>query len=427
MDYYTEPSRQVPIRHDVDVLVAGSGPAGVAAAICAARQGVRTLLIEQTGVVGGIATAGLMSHWTGDTAEAGIYKEILDRSQDATNRRIINPEKLKTVLLQMLVESGALIQLYTFACGVMMDGQTLRGVITESKSGREAIRARVVVDATGDGDIAARAGVPYRKGRESDGKMQPMTLMFKVAGVDTERVPKFVGSFEDTYEAPEGDIQSLARQHLPFPAGHLLIYRSSLPGVVSCNMTNCIDADGTDVADLTRAEFVCRSQIEPIVAFLRRYVAGFEQCYVISSASLIGVRETRHFIGEYVLTHEDILAARVFDDWAVTRVHFNFDVHNLSGSGLDETGAQKHFPQRRYYTIPYRCFVPLGVENLLLAGRDISGTHLAHSNYRVMPICAQMGQAVGIAAALCVQQRVTPRALDVRALQAVLRAQGVEP
>jgi hypothetical protein len=300
-------------------------------------------------------------------------------------------------------------------------------VITESKSGREAIAARIVVDATGDGDIAVRAGVPCTKGREGDGKMQPMTLMFKVGGVDTDRVACFVGSFEDTYDTPEGDIQSLARQHLPFPAGHLLIYRSTLPGIVTCNMTNSIDVDGTSAADLTRADYECRRQIEPIAAFLRRYVQGFEQCYVLSAASHIGVRETRHFSGEYTLTEEDILAARTFDDWVVPQVHFNFDIHNLSGSGLDASGVQRHFAQPRHYTIPYRCLVPLKVENLLLAGRSISGTHKAHSNFRVMPICVLMGQAAGVAAALCAQRLVAPRHLDARAVQAVLAAQGVAP
>ena len=427
MNHYTEPSRQIPIAQDVDVLVVGGGPAGVGTALAAARQGARVLVIEQSGALGGVATSGLMSHWTGRTAHIGIYGEMLRQAQDGPDPQVINPEKLKTVLLDMLHEAGAQWQLYTFASDAIVHDGVIRGVITESKSGREAMMARIVVDATGDGDIAAKAGVPYTKGRAEDGKMQPMTLMFKVGGVDTGRVVRFVGGFEDTYATPEGDIQTLAKQHLPFPAGHLLIYRSTLPSVVTCNMTNSINVDGTQAADLTLADYECRRQLEPIVAFLRRYVQGFEQCYVISAGAQIGVRETRHFAGEYALTEEDILAARVFDDWVVPQVHFNFDVHNLTGSGLDETGVQKHFDQPRHYTIPYRCFVPLNVENLYLAGRNISGTHKAHSNFRVMPICVLMGQAVGVAAALCVQQQVAPRQLDVHAVQAILAAEGVTP
>lgn len=425
MKYYREPAKDIPIKEEVQVLVVGGGPAGFSAAINAARQGVKTMLIEQTGAVGGMATTGLMSHWTGNT-RGGFYEEILERSRDCNDWRIINPEKLKTVMLNMLREENVVLQLYTFACDVIMEENRIVGIITESKSGREAIMAQIVIDASGDGDIAAKAGVPYTKGRESDGKMQPLTLMFKVGGVDTERAV-FIGGFEDTCQVPAGDLQTLAKQHLPHPAGHVLLYRSSLPGVVSCNMTNCIDKDGTKVEDLTEAEYVCRNQLEPIVEFLKKYVPGYEKCYLLSSGSAIGVRETRHFHGEYTLTEEDILNARVFDDWVVTKAHFNFDIHNLSGSGLDETGMQKKFPQPKGYTIPYRCFVPKKVDNLLLAGRNISGTHKAHSNFRAMPICANMGQAVGNAAALCVKQGVSPRQLNVAELQEVLKAQGVHP
>jgi hypothetical protein len=430
-----EPSREIPVRREVDVLVVGGGPAGTATAISAARQGQRVLLLEQTGMAGGVATGGLMSHWTGSTAHIGIYGEILARAQDCPDPQVIHPEKLRSVLLEMLLEAGVEVQFYTFACDAVLAPEPvdskprkrLAGVISESKAGREAVLAKVTVDASGDGDIAARSGVPFHKGRESDGRMQPMTLMFKVGGVDTTRVVKFVGGFEDTYAIPGSDIQTLARQQLPHPAGHLLIYRSSLPGVVTCNMTNAIEVDGTKPEDLTRAEVTCRRQLGPILEFLSEQVRGFENCYLLETAAQIGVRETRHFEGLYTLTEEDILAARVFEDWAAPKVHFNFDVHNLAGSGLDSTGVQKHFQQARHYTIPYRCLVPKQVDGLLLAGRNISGTHKAHSNFRVMPVCAMIGQAAGTAAALCAQQDIQPRELDVREMQRLLRTAGVSP
>lgn len=436
MKYITELQKQIPVEAECDVLVLGSGPAGVSAAICAAREGAKTILVEQGGDVGGIATAGLMSHWTGNT-EGGFYEEILDRSADCAEngevhkinggpRQIINPEKLKTVFLNMLDEAGAELRLYTFACEPIMKGNTIKGVITESKSGRQAIEAKVVIDATGDGDIAARAGVPYFMGRESDGKMQPVSIMFKVAGVDVER-GVFPGAFEETFQIPAGDIQELGREHLPAPAGHVLLYKTTLPGVVTCNMTNCIGVDGTDARDLTKATLMCRQQMDVIVDFLRKFVPGFENCYLITSASLIGVRETRHFKGEKELTEQDILEARVFEDWVVTKASFNFDVHNMTGNGLDETGVQKKFTQTKGYTIPYGCFVPLKVENLYLAGRDICGTHMAHSNYRVMPICANMGQAVGIAAALCAKEGISPRNLKPGKVQTRLKELGVTP
>ena len=434
------PQTEISVVKKVDVLVLGSGPAGVATAITAGREGVSTLLVESCGNVGGIATEGLMSHWTGGT-QGGIYEEILNRSYDGESdgdRQVINPEHLKTVFLDMLLEAGVDLRLYTIASEPIMDGDTIKGVILQSKNGREAVLAKIVVDATGDGDIAARAGVPYYMGRETDGKMQPATVMFKVAGVDVER-GVFPGGFEDHLMIPaaeisalkdnenqkEYDIQKLGEQELPRPAGHVLLYKTTLPGVVTCNMTNCIGVDGTKVQDLTNATYVCRKQMKAVEKFLQNYVPGFEICYIISSASLIGVRETRHFEGERKITEKDILDARVFDDWAVTKAKFNFDVHNMTGNGLDATGAQKEFKQDKGYTIPYGCFVPKKVENLFLAGRNISGTHMAHSNYRVMPICANMGEAVGVAAALCVKNDILPRNLNVKTLQERLRELGV--
>ena len=298
--FILEEQREIPVTAEVDVLVIGSGPAGVSAAVTAGREGMSTMLIEQTGDVGGIATVGLMSHWTGDT-KGGIYEEILQRSSDEPDdkekRIIINPEKLKTVLLEMLDEAGVKVLLYTFASRPVMEGNTIKGVIIENKSGRQAIMAKIVIDASGDGDMAAQAGVPYIKGRETDGKMQPVTIMFKVAGVKGEE-GVFPGAFEDHLPIPAGDIQELGEKNLPFPAGHVLLYKTTLPGVVTCNMTNCIDIDGTKTEDLTHATIVCRKQMDAIVKFLREYVPGFENCFLISSASLIGVRETRHFKGE---------------------------------------------------------------------------------------------------------------------------------
>lgn len=429
---YQEKARELPVLASVDVLVLGAGPAGVAAAVCAARQGADTLLIEQMGDVGGIATAGLMSHWTGNT-QGGIYEEILDRSADLADaadygfngspRQIINPERLKTALLEMLEESGARFLLYTVAAEPIVENGRLGGVIIENKSGRQAVLAKVVIDATGDGDIAARAGAVYVKGRETDGSMQPVSIMFKVGGVDYDRAV-FPGKFEDYIQLPAGEIQALGKEHLPFPAGHVLLYRTSLPGVVTCNMTNCIEVDGTNAEDLSRATLACRRQMQPIVEFLRAYVPGYENCYILSSAGLIGVRETRHFKGLQTLTEQDIRDSRVFPDWAVTRASFNFDVHNMSGNGLDATGQQDAFAPT-FYTIPYGCLVPETLDGLLLAGRNISGTHMAHANYRVMPICANMGQAAGIAAALCVKQGIEPRDLDVVYLQKELLANGV--
>ncbi len=411
---YIEKERSLPVAGEYDIIVCGSGPAGVCAAVKAGRMGMKVLVIEYFGSVGGMSTSGLMSHWTG-SVRSNLYTEILTRMADEnegekrgkiTNQ--IDPEKLKGIYLDMLRDAGADVLLYTFVCGAIVGDGAVKGVITESKSGRRAFTAKVTVDGTGDGDVAAYAGVPYEKGRESDGRMQPCTLMFKVGGVDKSRMV-LLGSFESTYETEKGELQALAKAHIPYPAGHLLVYDNPLPGIITCNMTNCTEIDGTKAEDLTRAEIVCRSQMPAIVKYLREFVPGFESCYIVSAGSMMGIRETRRFRGEYTLNESDVLEARVFDDWVVRDAHFNFDVHNLTGAGLDATGVQHKWTQKKGYTIPYGCLVPVGIDGLLLSGRNISGTHLAHSNYRVMPICAGIGEAAGAAAALAVRSGKNPR------------------
>ena len=419
--YISVPATQIPVSREVDVLVLGAGPAGCAAAIMAARTGAKTLLVESLNAPGGMSTTGMMSHYTG-TVDSKLYREVLQRSAD---KNVFNPGKHTVRIdptnhmvtwIEMLEEAGAEMLLYTFAAEPIMEGDTIKGAIVQNKTGRSAILAKVVIDSTGDGDIAALTGAEFYMGREEDASMQPATLMFKVAGVDMERAV-FPGSFETTVETEKGELQALAKQLLPHPAGHVLLYTSPIPGIATVNMTNIIRVDGTKAEDLTKAEIVCRKQIPVIVNFLREYVPGYENCYAITAASLIGVRETRHFKGLYTLTAEDILACREFEDWVVKGAQFNFDVHNMSGASLDATGVQKKFPKNNHYMIPYRSLVPEKIHGLLLAGRNISGTHLAHSNYRVMPMCIAMGEGAGVAAALAVQQNIDVRDVDVAEVQ----------
>lgn len=430
-----EMQREIPEYDHVDVLVLGGGPAGWGAAVSAAREGADVLLVEASTDIGGVATSGLMSHWTGNTT-GGIYEEIVDRTcnQYGENplvdrpgmRKYIDHETMKTRALEMMQEAGVKMLLNTMACEPYMEDNQIKGVFVENKSGRQIILAKIVIDSTGDGDIAARAGAPYHKGRESDGAMQPMTLMVQVGGVEVERI-QYVYGFEDSYEVPEGDVQKLARRYIQSPAGHVLVYPAVFPGIVTLNMTNATNMDGTNADDITNAYVQCRKQIPEIMDFLQNHVPGFENSFVLKTASQIGVRETRHFVGMSTIREEDILSARVFPDWAVANAHFNFDVHNITGSGLDDTGSQKSFHQKKKYTIPYGCFVPQKIDGLFLAGRCISGTHMAHSNYRVMPICANMGQSVGVAAALCVKNGLQPRDLPVELLQQRLCELGVKP
>jgi len=429
MANYINETNQIPEIANVDVLVCGGGPAGIGAAIRAAHEGVSVMIIESQGCLGGIATAGMMSHW-GGRSSSKVMQEIFaltyEKAQDVgwchengCGSDAIYHDVQKIVLEEMMVKEGVRVLYYTMFCKSVVENGAIIGAIVENKSGRGFIRAKRVVDATGDGDVAASAGVPFFKGRETDGRMQPCTIMFKIGGVDYSRAV-FPPSFETTIELPKGEIQSLGKEHLPFPAGHVLLYSQPTPNTVCCNMTNAIEIDGTDAESLTKGVFTCHSQIVPIVKFLREYVPGYENCWLMSSASLIGIRETRHFEGLETLTKEDILNARFFENWVVRRAWFNFDVHNLTGASLDKTGVQKGWKQQNDYTIPYGCLLPKNVENLLLSGRNISGSHMAHSNFRIMSVCIALGEAAGVAAALSVKQNKRLRDVDVKEIQEIV-------
>lgn len=420
MNFTTE----IEVQGNYDVIVAGSGPAGVAAAIAAGRNGTKTLLIESCGRVGGISTSGYMSHFTGSVGNK-IHWETLQRAADKNFfergkiTHVIDPELLLLTYLEMLEEAGVTILLYTTVCDVMMKENAVTGIICHNKTGFSSYSAKVVIDATGDGDVAFKSGADFVKGRESDGKMQPATLMFKIAGVDMEHAV-FPPTFETLVHTEKGELQALAKEKLPHPAGHVLLYASTIPGIVTVNMTNVIDIDGTKAEDLTKAEITCHKQIPIIVDFLREYVPGYENCYIIGSASLIGIRETRHFRGVKTLHENDISNAVQYDDYVVYDAHFNFDVHNISGAGLDETGCQHKFTQENGYTIPYGCLVPEKVDGLLLAGRNISGTHMAHSSFRAMPICMGTGEGAGIAASIAAKSDMKVRDIKPADIQKLL-------
>jgi hypothetical protein len=426
---YIEEINKIPVIAETDVLVCGAGPAGIGASIRAARLGVKVMIVEAQGCLGGIATAGMMSNWGGRSSSkilGEIYDLTYEKAQDVgwnkengCGKDAIYHDVQKIVLEEMLIRENVKILYYTLVCKAVVEDGAIIGVIVENKSGRGLIKAKRVIDSTGDGDVAASAGVPYTKGRESDGRMQPCTIMFNVGGVDFDRAV-FPPSFESKVYTEKGELQALAKELLPFPAGHVLLYKQPMPGTVCCNMTNAIEIDGTDADSLTRGTITCHSQILPIVKFLREYVPGYENCWLMSSASLIGVRETRHFKGKNSLSKDDILAARFYPDWVVRRAWFNFDVHNLTGASLDKTGIQKEWKQQNDYTIPYGCLLPENIEGLLLSGRNISGSHLAHSNFRIMSVCIALGEAAGVAAALSVKQNKSLSDVDVKEIQEIV-------
>ena len=408
------------------VLVVGGGPAGVAAALAAGRNGVDVLLVEHYGFLGGAATAALvnpfMPYQAGDKPIiAGVLAEIVEAMaaeggvvwpELPGDALAFDPEIMKMVLLEKMQAAGVGLILHTTAVEAFVNDGVLGGVVIYNKSGRQTILAQVTVDATGDADIAWLAGAPVEKGREEDGLMQPVTLNFRMAGIDEERMPsrQEINKLYDLAKE-RGEINN--------PRENVLVFKTTRPGELHFNTTRVAGIDGTSVLDLTRAEVESRRQTKEMVTFLRRHVPGFENAYLLATAPQIGIRETRRIKGEYVMTEEDVLEGRQFPD-AVAQGSYCIDIHNPAGTGT----VIKCLPPGAHYDIPYRCLVPLGVDNLLVAGRPISTTHVAHSSTRIMPICMAVGQAAGTAAAMAAHLNITPREINIVALQQLLRRQG---
>jgi hypothetical protein len=416
-----------------DVIVAGSGPAGFAAAYYAAGNGADTLLIEKNPTIGGMLTTGHMGVFCG-YASSGLFSEIARTHcrplwEGPFPNRAYDVEEMRLLLFEKLRESGASLLCNAFATGVRRSGEGIEALEVHAKEGPVELSAEVYVDATGDGDVAVQAGESFDLGRSDDGKFQPMTLIFSVAGVDDEQAGPMRGQRQAHRETLRQYVQ---RGEVSELVGHVIIVRGYREGTYKVNMTNVIDLDGTKSEDLTAAEVACRQQQAQILRWMRKELPGFEQCYVASSADMIGVRSTRHIHGQYVLNEKDISDGTVFDDWVVSTAKYVWGTHNLygpmGGAGNEDSRRSPYgpLPHDNVYTIPFRSLRPAQTSNLLLAGRCISGTFLAHSNYRVMPICMAMGQGAGTAAAMATDRSCALDELDIGDVQRTLLSQGVD-
>lgn len=417
---------------EYDVIVAGGGPAGVAAAVSAARLGAKTALVERYGILGGMLTAGQVQPILGRTAKRTMYHEIvelLNRGHADAPRVVtrngtevgVDVEEAKFRLLDLAVSSGVCVYLQTPVVDVVMEGSRLVGVKIGTPSGIRELRGNTIVDATGDGFVAALAGVPYEIGRPGDGKCQPVTLEFTVENVDEScAITAFGGS--DPVTLPDGTRYSQlckdanARGELPPNVSIVRLHRTLHPGERNVNATQVNGRDTLTAEGIAEAELLLRRQVEPIMAFLRKYVPGYADARVKSTAATLGVRESRRFRGEYVLSDADVETGTRFPDVVVHKAWFLIDIHNPAGGGQAEKHSQPAVP----YDIPYRCLVPQQVDGLLLSGRNISGTHRAHASYRVMGVALATGQAAGVAAALSARKGCVPRKLDYRGIQAAL-------
>ncbi|MEV5145264.1 FAD-dependent oxidoreductase [Streptomyces sp. NPDC052727] len=450
------PPRKALHAGSTQVLVIGGGPAGIGAALGAANAGAEVVLVERYGFLGGNATAALVmplmsfhnevkqavpgdptrllppDHGEGEPVVGGVLWVLLDhlvragaaiRPSLETGYTVpFDPELFKLVVYELLEVHEVRTLLHAFASDVLSLPDRARAVF-ETKSGPLVMDADVIVDCTGDGDIAAAAGAGYEIGRPEDGWTQPMSLMFRMARFDHDDFTAYTRAHPDQWRGVHGlwDLVRAATDagELDLPREDVLFFATPNPGEVAVNSTRITEVLGTSVWDLTRAEFTAHRQMAQIARFLRERVPGFADSYVVQSGVHVGVRETRRIVGEYQLTGDDVLTARTFQD-AIARGAYPVDIHNPSGRGT----TLKRLPRGESYDIPLRCLFPRGVERVLVAGRCISGDHVAHSSYRVMPISMATGQAAGVCAALAATQGRQPRDVPVSAVQRELRAQG---
>ncbi len=430
-----EPARETPVIRRCDVLVVGGGPAGTAAATAAARLGADTLLVERYGHLGGMSTGGLvlwidrMTDWEGKQVIAGFADDVFAHlpaegvlgpgrelwgSRDpkavaywserhsawrdvVTWSPIVDPELLKIAYLDLLAEAKAKLLLHVWVVAPVLDGNALRGVVCESKAGRQAILAEVVIDATGDGDVFALAGAPFESDIEAEDIHHTMNVAFRWGGVDFTRYLSFKREHPAEYAAiMQRGIAEGVRDHP---------WHSTREDVAFFMTPRLFGYSCLDVEDLTAVEVESRRRMVRILEFYRRHVPGFERAWIIDTAPQMGTRHSRRLVGVKKVTRAQWLAG----------------VRHEDEIGLCPAPT----PQHPTVSIPFGCLVPQGLENLLAAGRNLACDPASHTFLREIPVCWVMGQAAGVAAALAVKAGVRVRDVNVAELQQELRRQGV--
>jgi hypothetical protein len=416
-DFITEPQRQTPIVADVDIAIIGGGTAGIMAAVAAARTGAKTLVVERHAHLGGYfacqpggAFGQSFQDMNGNLVIKGLPWEFMERLIAAggavgpreiepppgnewhigQSRPVVHYEAVKTLAFEMMEEEGVQLLLHTLTVGAIVEERAVRGVIVENKSGRQAILAKVVVDSSGDADVAAYAGAPFEKTPKQE--MYQIQRGFKVAIRNERGRPEILGPQDNP----------LRIHYLNAAYNH---------------------GDGSDVWDLTRAEVEIRKRALQLLNEWRKR-PGYETAYIFETGEspILGVRETRRIVGEYTLTEQDVRQGRKFAD-RIAKSAQGLDMHHSASDDRGESAICLPC-EADYYDIPYRCLLPKEIDNLVVAGRCISATHIAEAATRKVPNCMATGQAAGTAAALAAQLGVTPRKLDVVQLQQTLREQG---
>lgn len=415
-----------------DVVVVGGGFAGVGAAIAAAREGKKVRLIEKYNALGGAAVYDLVNPfmrywaWTDDTRKqkkmlsAGIFAEIVDKIDEMggfrdPGRTHFNDEYLKVILNRMMLEAGVELLYGTYVVGANMNGKKIDSITVSNVSGTYDIYADQFIDTTGDANLAALAGFPYKIGRESDGLCQPMTLCFRVANVDLTGTD---------YVSLKAEMNALYKQlkeegKITNPREDILMFRTTVDDIMHFNTTRVVKLDPTNAEDVTKAEIIAREQIFELYNILREQIPAFKNSTLISSGIQIGARESRMIVGEHTLNKDEMLAYTKFED-GIAACNYDIDIHSPDGAGT----SHFYFPAGTYYTIPYGCLVPKDSENLLVAGRCISTTHEAQASIRIMPTVCTIGEAAGVAAAIACTDKVGVRSVDTKKLRDTLRSKG---
>jgi glycine/D-amino acid oxidase-like deaminating enzyme len=461
METIAEPARSIPVFQRTQVLVVGAGAGGYPAAIRAARHGAEVLLIERNPVVGGTGPMSFVTEFLSCENFSGILEEVQQRlaAHDAGPAEFLpeyfnlayDPEMLKLVVLDMLVEAGVNILLNTQVVDVLTDGDRVTGVVIENKSGRQAILADVIIDASGDADVAARAGVEMHP-REAP---QPMMMLCRMGGIDWERLQDHAAAnpqdFSNLWGTPANRLdgaqyvhvtgwKSLVQQGkdegaLPGTFGHHISVFGATPanlrhGIGYLYAVQVLNRDPTDAADLTGAEIEGRRRARDFLPFVKR-IPGMEKAFLIDMAPQIGVRDSRRIVGEYTLNRDDIFDGREFEDEIALKVYRGPNLkgwvrHKPDGS---EGGKGHDLAELPISVValglPYRCLLPAGVENLIVTGKTVSFDNEAHQRVRLMPECIAMGEAAGTAAAVAVRDVVTPRNVDVAEVRRLLAEGGL--
>ena len=472
-------AQALPLAASADILVCGGGTAGAVAAIAAARAGADVLIVEQLGLLGGTQSAAWVTPMMPnkileESLTHGINDEIIHRAAkydppptDKSGDLLwFNPVTLAFVLDDMSSEAGVRVLFHTFISDAIVEdslpfkegqgvgsgstfpggergrGRGVSGIVVENKSGRQRIDAHVVIDCTGDADVALRAGAQTVSGDPDDGHNQPMSLRFALAGVDQDRAVVFIADelsmpcyarpplFEiGTGEAKNTPLGPLIREAIDAGVleeddlGYLQFFSMlGRPGELAFNCPRIAGLSATSAWDLSLAQQIGRQKIRRIAAFFKRYIGGFENSYIGTVAPMVGVRESRRIVGDYTLTEDDFLTEARFPD-SVARNSYPIDIHSVkSKSGI----VMKHLPKGHYHEIPYRCMLPVGIDNLLVAGRCLSATFAAQAAVRIQQNCRALGEAAGLAAAMSIETGVPVRDIDTTELRRRLNAQGAQ-